>query len=277
MGDARTGGRFSSVGVPAEKSKDFKAASSKLIDRLRPERARVLLVLVMAIASVTMVVFGPKILGHATDIIFEGLTGRNGRDGIDFDELHRVLLLGTRAVRVVVRAVVPAGVRARRCGAAHDAPPALRRRGQAEPPAPGLGRPATARRPAQPGHQRHRQRGPEPAADPQPTAHLGAHHRRGAGDDVRHLAGAGAGGRGHRAGLDPGDAGDRRPLEAEVHGPVAAHGLVERTRRRDVHRSCRGEGVRPPARGRGPLPRHQRRALPRPASAPSSSRVRSSR
>jgi ATP-binding cassette subfamily B multidrug efflux pump len=93
MGDARTGGRFSSVGVPAEKSKDFKAASGKLIDRLRPERARVLLVLVMALASVTMVVFGPKILGHATDIIFDGLTGRNGRDGIDFDELHGVLLL----------------------------------------------------------------------------------------------------------------------------------------------------------------------------------------
>ena len=86
-------GRFSSVGVPTERSKDFKAASGKLIDRLRPERAKMLLVLVMALSSVTMVVLGPKILGHATDIIFDGLTGRNGRTSIDFGELHRVLYI----------------------------------------------------------------------------------------------------------------------------------------------------------------------------------------
>ena len=86
-------GRFSSVGVPTERSKDFKAASGKLIDRLRPERAKMSLVLVMALSSVTMVVLGPKILGHATDIIFDGLTGRNGRTSIDFGELHRVLYI----------------------------------------------------------------------------------------------------------------------------------------------------------------------------------------
>ena len=74
-------GRFSTVGVPTEKSKDFKASTGKLIDRMRPEQAKVLLVLVMALTSVTMVVLGPKILGHATDIIFDGITGRNGRDG----------------------------------------------------------------------------------------------------------------------------------------------------------------------------------------------------
>jgi ATP-binding cassette, subfamily B, multidrug efflux pump len=90
-GELRTGGRFSAIGVPAEKSKNFKAASRQLIDRLRPERIGVIVVLVMALASVTMVVLGPKILGHATDIIFDGLTGRNGRDGINFGELHRVL------------------------------------------------------------------------------------------------------------------------------------------------------------------------------------------
>jgi ATP-binding cassette subfamily B multidrug efflux pump len=85
------GGRWNSVGVPGEKSKDFKAASGRLIEQMRPERAGLVLVLVMALVSVTMVVLGPKILGHATDIIFDGLTGRNGRTGIDFGELHRVL------------------------------------------------------------------------------------------------------------------------------------------------------------------------------------------
>jgi ATP-binding cassette subfamily B protein len=85
------GGRWNSVGVPGEKSKDFKAATSRLIERLRPERVGVIVVLAMALTSVTMVVLGPKILGHATDIIFDGITGRNGRTGIDFHELHNVL------------------------------------------------------------------------------------------------------------------------------------------------------------------------------------------
>ena len=59
-----------------------------------------------------------------------------------------------------------------------------RRRGQAQPPAARLRRPPAPRRPAQPGHQRHRQHRPEPAADAQPDADLGAHHRRRGRDDV---------------------------------------------------------------------------------------------
>jgi ATP-binding cassette subfamily B protein len=85
------GARFNAVGVPTEKSKDFRASTSRLIERLRPERARVVLVLVMALTSVTLVVLGPKLLGHATDIIFNGITHRDGRDGIDFTELHHIL------------------------------------------------------------------------------------------------------------------------------------------------------------------------------------------
>ena len=87
------GGRFSSVGVPAEKSKDFGAASRRLLERLRPDRLQVGAVLVLAIASVSLAVAGPKILGHATDIVFNGLTGRNGASGIDTGELHRVLII----------------------------------------------------------------------------------------------------------------------------------------------------------------------------------------
>ena len=42
---------------------------------------------------------------------------------------------------------------------------------------------AAARRAAQPGHQRHRQRRAEPAADAEPAAHLAAHRRRDDRDD----------------------------------------------------------------------------------------------
>ena len=40
-----------------------------------------------------MVVLGPRILGHATDIVFDGVTGRDGATGIDFDRLHSILLI----------------------------------------------------------------------------------------------------------------------------------------------------------------------------------------
>ena len=82
-----------------------------------------------------------------------------------------------RAVALYVGSAVlsvPAGLHPRRRRAAHDVPAARRRRGQAQPPAAQLRRPPAARRPAQPGHQRHRQRRPEPAADAEPDAHVGA-------------------------------------------------------------------------------------------------------
>ncbi len=84
------GGRMSMVGVPTEKSKNFKASTRRLMRRLGPERATVIGVFGLAIVSVTLVVLGPKILGHATDIIFNGL--RSGR-GINFTSLHHTLEL----------------------------------------------------------------------------------------------------------------------------------------------------------------------------------------
>ncbi|MDO8363170.1 MAG: ABC transporter ATP-binding protein [Actinomycetota bacterium] len=86
------GGRMSTIGVPTEKSKDFKAAVRRLADRLGPERVRVGTVLVLAVASVTLVVIGPKVLGHATNIIFDGIRRRAaGGPGIDFGALHATL------------------------------------------------------------------------------------------------------------------------------------------------------------------------------------------
>jgi ATP-binding cassette subfamily B protein len=47
----------------------------------------------MAVSSVALIVSGPRILGHATDIIFDGLVQRDGITGIDFGRLHRTLEL----------------------------------------------------------------------------------------------------------------------------------------------------------------------------------------
>jgi ATP-binding cassette subfamily B protein len=86
-------GRFHAVGVPMEKSKNFQATTNRLLERLRPERVGIIAVLVIAVVSVVMVVLGPRILGKATDVVFDGLTGRGGATGIDFGTLHRILLV----------------------------------------------------------------------------------------------------------------------------------------------------------------------------------------
>jgi ATP-binding cassette subfamily B protein len=88
------GGRMSTIGVPTEKSKDFTKSTRRLLRRLGPERRKASLVLFAGVASVGLVVSGPRVLGHATNLIFDGLTRRNeGGAGIDFGDLHRVLWL----------------------------------------------------------------------------------------------------------------------------------------------------------------------------------------
>ncbi len=70
------GGPFGSMGMPGEKAKDLKGSGKRLIGLLRPERARLIWMLVLGVLSVAAAVAGPKILGRATNVIFEGLLGR---------------------------------------------------------------------------------------------------------------------------------------------------------------------------------------------------------
>jgi ATP-binding cassette subfamily B protein len=70
------GGPFGGMGMPGEKAKDLKGSGKRLVGLLRPERVRLIGVLILGLLSVTAVVIGPKILGKATNVIFEGLLGR---------------------------------------------------------------------------------------------------------------------------------------------------------------------------------------------------------
>lgn len=88
------GGRMHTVGVPTEKSKDFKGTSRRLLDEMREERGRMWVVLVLAVGSVALVVAGPRVLGNATNLVFRGVFQRSaGGPGIDVDALHRTLWL----------------------------------------------------------------------------------------------------------------------------------------------------------------------------------------
>ena len=62
--------------MPVERPKDFGNTVRRLGRRLRPESTRIALVISMASGSVAFTVFGPKILGNATDVLFNGVIGK---------------------------------------------------------------------------------------------------------------------------------------------------------------------------------------------------------
>ncbi len=63
------------LSMAAEKPKDFRGAFIRLLQRLRPEAPRIILVIFLAVVSVSLVVIGPRLLGEATNVLFEGVVG----------------------------------------------------------------------------------------------------------------------------------------------------------------------------------------------------------
>ena len=55
-----------------ERSANFKATFGRIVRRLLLDKVRVFALLIFGIIGVVLAVSGPKILGHATDLIFEG-------------------------------------------------------------------------------------------------------------------------------------------------------------------------------------------------------------
>jgi ATP-binding cassette, subfamily B, multidrug efflux pump len=85
-GRARGGPPWMNMGMPAEKSLNFGPSAKRLLARLRPERAQLTVVVALAVGGVTLSVIGPKILGHATDIIFAGVIGKRLPPGTTLQE-----------------------------------------------------------------------------------------------------------------------------------------------------------------------------------------------
>ncbi|MFN8620792.1 MAG: ABC transporter ATP-binding protein [Chloroflexota bacterium] len=74
-----------------EKSKTFGPSFRRLLGELRPEAWRIALVMVFAIVSVTFAVLGPRILGDATDIVFNGVVSKQIPPGLTQEQAEAAL------------------------------------------------------------------------------------------------------------------------------------------------------------------------------------------
>ena len=75
-------------GMSTEKALDFKGSSKRLFRLLIPYRLLMILALAFAVISVTLAVLGPRMLGEAINVIFDGFTSHHGTD---FNHVGQIL------------------------------------------------------------------------------------------------------------------------------------------------------------------------------------------
>lgn len=64
------------------RSRDFTGSALRLLRRLVPHRRMTAALLTMSVAGIVLSVIGPRVLGHATDLLFNGFIGRRLPSGI---------------------------------------------------------------------------------------------------------------------------------------------------------------------------------------------------
>ncbi|WP_349904185.1 ABC transporter ATP-binding protein [Parafrigoribacterium humi] len=75
-------GPMGGASMPAEKAMNFGASAKRLAGRLKPHWVGVLSVFLFTVVSVTFSVIGPKLLGQATTLIFEGVISKGLPSGV---------------------------------------------------------------------------------------------------------------------------------------------------------------------------------------------------
>ena len=89
------GGPMAAGTMPAEKAKNFGQTARRLLGYLKPYKARVTLVFVLAIIGVVAAIVAPKVLGKITNVIFAGVQGRltDSNFPFDFEAIVRWMLV----------------------------------------------------------------------------------------------------------------------------------------------------------------------------------------
>lgn len=91
----RFGGHRGGLTMVAEKPKDFKKTSKRLLTYLAPRKYTLILVFVFAILSNIFLIISPKLLGNATTSIYDAFLNRasGGSFNLDYDYMARLLLM----------------------------------------------------------------------------------------------------------------------------------------------------------------------------------------
>jgi len=71
---------------PQARSRDFTASALRLLARLTPHRGRTAAVMLLGIGGIAIGVIGPRILGHATDLLFNGVVGHRLPAGLSKEQ-----------------------------------------------------------------------------------------------------------------------------------------------------------------------------------------------
>lgn len=77
-----------------EKPKDMKGTFKNLLNYLKEYRVSLIIMVILSIASVIFMIFGPKIIGKAVTKIYEGLIGKlsGNANAFDFDGIKKILI-----------------------------------------------------------------------------------------------------------------------------------------------------------------------------------------
>ncbi len=74
-------------GMVGQKSMDFGPSAKRLVRQMAPQKVKAVGVVLLAVVSVALSVTGPRILGHATDLVFQGFVGRQLPAGATVDQV----------------------------------------------------------------------------------------------------------------------------------------------------------------------------------------------
>ena len=103
--------------IKGEKAKNFKGTLKRLVKLLQEYKLIIIIVFIFAIASSAFSIIGPKVLGNATTIIFEGLQDKitGGTKGVDFERIGGIILTlgvlyGLSSIFSYIQGYIMAGV-----------------------------------------------------------------------------------------------------------------------------------------------------------------------
>ncbi|MGL5541416.1 MAG: ABC transporter ATP-binding protein, partial [Erysipelotrichaceae bacterium] len=81
------------MGGGSDKAKDFSGTMKKLVRYMKPWYTVFSIAIIFGVGSTIFTIFGPKILGNATTLIFEGLQAKfAGTGGIDFSAIGQIMM-----------------------------------------------------------------------------------------------------------------------------------------------------------------------------------------